>query len=258
MARKALSKKIRFEVFKRDSFTCQYCGAQAPDVILHADHIQPVAGGGTNDLLNLVTSCAQCNLGKSDRLLNDDAVLKKRHIQASVLNDRLQQLKMMADWNESLLIIDLEMEDIVKKKINRYLNSAKKEISDWFFNESIRPLIKKYSLEVVLLAIDGAATTYLKDTENKDDRNRFLEMITKVAYWKNQEAKNPRISELRKIAYTAKKHWWTCNPQELTQELLSFHQKNGIPIDELGRLAFSNKGIMKFREAVNSWLVKNG
>lgn len=27
--RKSLSKKIRFEVFKRDSFTCQYCGRKA-------------------------------------------------------------------------------------------------------------------------------------------------------------------------------------------------------------------------------------
>lgn len=64
MARKGLSKKIRFEVFKRDQFTCQYCGKKAPDVILHVDHIQPVSKGGTNDLLNLITSCQDCNLGK--------------------------------------------------------------------------------------------------------------------------------------------------------------------------------------------------
>lgn len=47
--RKAISKKIRFEVFKRDSFTCQYCGEKAPDVILHVDHIDPVAKGGGKD-----------------------------------------------------------------------------------------------------------------------------------------------------------------------------------------------------------------
>ena len=37
--RKTLSKKIRFEVFKRDKFTCQYCGRMSPDVILEVDHI---------------------------------------------------------------------------------------------------------------------------------------------------------------------------------------------------------------------------
>ena len=61
MARKAIPKSVRFEVFKRDKFTCQYCGASAPDVILEIDHIRPVSKGGTNDILNLVTACRDCN-----------------------------------------------------------------------------------------------------------------------------------------------------------------------------------------------------
>jgi len=44
--RKELSKSIRFEIFKRDSFKCQYCGRMAPEVVLHVDHIKPVAEGG--------------------------------------------------------------------------------------------------------------------------------------------------------------------------------------------------------------------
>ena len=40
--RKNLSKSVRFEVFKRDSFKCQYCGKSAPDVVLEVDHIIPV------------------------------------------------------------------------------------------------------------------------------------------------------------------------------------------------------------------------
>lgn len=60
----ALSKSLRFEVFKRDSFTCQYCGRSAPEVLLHADHIDPKANGGEDTILNLVTSCQDCNLGK--------------------------------------------------------------------------------------------------------------------------------------------------------------------------------------------------
>lgn len=67
--RRPLSKRVRFEVFKRDSFTCQYCGRQPPEVVLHVDHIQPVASGGGNDRDNLITSCRDCNLGKSDGLL---------------------------------------------------------------------------------------------------------------------------------------------------------------------------------------------
>jgi hypothetical protein len=62
--RKAISTRTRFEVFKRDRFTCQYCGAHPPGVLLHVDHILAVANGGSNDASNLATACAKCNLGK--------------------------------------------------------------------------------------------------------------------------------------------------------------------------------------------------
>ena len=63
--RKAISTRTRFEVFKRDDFTCQYCGGTPPNVLLHVDHIVAVAKGGENGMDNLVTACQSCNLGKS-------------------------------------------------------------------------------------------------------------------------------------------------------------------------------------------------
>ena len=63
--RKAIGDKLRFEVFKRDNFKCQYCGMSAPDVVLNVDHIDPVSNGGENNILNLITSCRDCNSGKS-------------------------------------------------------------------------------------------------------------------------------------------------------------------------------------------------
>ena len=65
MARKALSKKLRFEIFKRDGFVCQYCGAHPPSAVLHVDHIDPVKLGGTNHPDNLITACQACNQGKA-------------------------------------------------------------------------------------------------------------------------------------------------------------------------------------------------
>lgn len=55
--RKSISKKIRFEIFKRDKFTCQFCGNSAPNSILEIDHLNPVSKGGNNSILNLITSC---------------------------------------------------------------------------------------------------------------------------------------------------------------------------------------------------------
>ena len=40
---KSASKKLRFEVFKRDLFTYQYCGSQPPEAVLKCDHIEPLA-----------------------------------------------------------------------------------------------------------------------------------------------------------------------------------------------------------------------
>lgn len=62
---------LRFEVLKRDRFTCVYCGNRPPDVVLHVDHIHPQAAGGLDDPSNLVTACSSCNLGKGDSLLPD-------------------------------------------------------------------------------------------------------------------------------------------------------------------------------------------
>jgi len=62
--RTALSKRTRFEIFKRDDFTCGYCGSTPPKVVLHVDHVVPICDGGTNEEENLFTSCEVCNLGK--------------------------------------------------------------------------------------------------------------------------------------------------------------------------------------------------
>lgn len=67
----SLSKKLRFEIFKRDAYTCRYCGHHPPDVKLEVDHVVPICEGGSNDPANLVTSCFACNRGKSGRGLGE-------------------------------------------------------------------------------------------------------------------------------------------------------------------------------------------
>lgn len=104
----AVNKKIRFEVFKRDKFTCQYCGKSAPDVILHADHIHPKSKGGADDITNLITSCFDCNMGKKDRTLDDSTAIEKRKKQLDDLQDRREQLEMMMQWHRGLSDIEDE------------------------------------------------------------------------------------------------------------------------------------------------------
>lgn len=89
----AISPKLRFEVFKRDGFTCQYCGRKTPVVVLEVDHVVPRAEGGTDEIENLVTSCWECNRGKGKGLLDDRAPVTDMHDQAVLMLEREMQLK---------------------------------------------------------------------------------------------------------------------------------------------------------------------
>lgn len=60
---------IRFDVFKRDNFTCQYCGRKAPNIILELDHFIPKSKGGKDCLENYKTSCFECNRSKFNNIL---------------------------------------------------------------------------------------------------------------------------------------------------------------------------------------------
>ena len=73
MKRTPIGKRLRFQIFERDGFTCQYCGKNPPDVKLEIDHIIAVSTGGTNDPENLRTSCWACNAGKSNKPLGSVA-----------------------------------------------------------------------------------------------------------------------------------------------------------------------------------------
>jgi ribosomal protein L31E len=63
------SLRLRFQVLKRDNFTCVQCGASPAkyqNVELHVDHIKPWSKGGETIYENLQTLCLKCNLGKSN------------------------------------------------------------------------------------------------------------------------------------------------------------------------------------------------
>lgn len=61
-----LSGQNRFEILKRDNFTCQYCGKKGPEVELQLDHVTPLSKGGKTIESNLLTSCSECNKGKGN------------------------------------------------------------------------------------------------------------------------------------------------------------------------------------------------
>lgn len=89
-----VSKRLRYEILRRDSYTCRYCGASAPGTLLRVDHVTPVALGGTDQPSNLVASCEPCNSGKSSTIegfvdaVQDDSVPPS----VEVLADEVERL----------------------------------------------------------------------------------------------------------------------------------------------------------------------
>jgi hypothetical protein len=98
----AVSKRLRYEVLRRDNHACRYCGATAPDVKLNVDHVIPTSLGGPDKPTNLVTSCADCNSGKTSSLPNAEVVADVdqdafRESAAKKQRDREYELRELVD-----------------------------------------------------------------------------------------------------------------------------------------------------------------
>jgi len=193
--REAIRKSVRFEVFKRDNFTCQYCGAKAPDAILHIDHINPVSKGGDNEIINLLTACVACNSGKSDRLLTDTASLDKQRAQLEELNERREQLEMMLAWRDSLAGLNEELVDETATRIEQFIpgntvNEAGKS--------HVRKWLKKYSFEEIMCAAE-IADEKLPPSPDQEDIQSFFFSIPKICAVKRLPEAAQRLRYARGI-----------------------------------------------------------
>jgi 5-methylcytosine-specific restriction endonuclease McrA len=68
----------RRNLFKRDRYTCQYCGAQPGPEALTIDHVLPKSRGGKSEWSNCVLACLACNARKADRLPTESGLILRR------------------------------------------------------------------------------------------------------------------------------------------------------------------------------------
>ena len=250
--RKSISKKMRFEVFKRDSFRCQYCGATSPDVLLHVDHIKPVKEGGETTIENLITSCIDCNLGKGARLLDDNSVLEKQRRQLEELNERRQQLEMMMKWREGLNKLS---EDTYGKAAEYWESKASCTLTDQGA-EKLKKAIKKYSLQVVLDSIDDSCAQYLVSDNSgytTESIEKAFNYIGKVAHIKTIEGEKPYIKSLFYIRGILRNRLNYCN-QSMAIDLLERAYLEGASIQSLKQLALEVRNWTQWQDAMEEFL----
>jgi len=198
--RKALTKKVRFEVFKRDSFTCQYCGAEAPKAVLHVDHVLPVKEGGDNEITNLVTACADCNMGKGARKLNDDSALARQKQQMNELNERREQIELLQQWR-------VGMADLHAQEVEQACDHMESMIAPFALSaESRRKIgrvVKKHGLRKTLDGMD-AACDYRLDYEDgiptQESASLAIGTITKSIKWLDEPEHKKKVMYINGIA----------------------------------------------------------
>lgn len=67
----------RKNLFKRDRYTCQYCGVQPGPEELTVDHVLPRSRGGISSWENCLLACVECNKRKANRT-PEEAGMKPR------------------------------------------------------------------------------------------------------------------------------------------------------------------------------------
>ena len=177
----SLSVRTRFEVFKRDRFTCGYCGKTPPNVTLEVDHIIPVAAGGSDDEMNLITSCWECNRGKSDRLLEEGT----RPVDGAQVADLQERIAQTTAYMELLTakdgLTDRQLDRLNERWANAFGASTIEEPDGrvhWrleggrFPQEaSLRRLLRRLPLDEMLEAIDITASRF---GQAHDDTERYF------------------------------------------------------------------------------------
>lgn len=248
--RAGITKKVRFEVFKRDSFKCQYCGKSAPDVILHVDHINPVSKGGDNDIMNLITACEDCNQGKKARTLDDKSIIEKQKQQLEELNQRREQLEMMISWRDGLQSFNDDVADIVIEKINELMkpftvnDNGKRIVIKW---------IKKFQIAEILDAIEFSAEKKINGMAvTSDMADQFFNYIPKIATIKRKPPEEQKLFYVRGILrnriYVNEKH---------VMNLIRGWVHFGGDIDELIEVAKNIPNWSSFRMLVESTIEEN-
>lgn len=261
----AVSKATRFEVFKRDKFTCQYCGAKAPDVMLECDHIHPRAKGGGRELTNLVTACRACNNGKRDKTLSDDSVVTKQHAQLAQLQERREQLEMMMEWQRGLVDLTAETVDSIERLFSDF-------VPGWHMNEAsvndVRAGLARYPLDEVVTMLREAAQKHVRfagSQATEESAEVVIRVFLNELKYRKKRQQDPVGSELAYISGIVKKRcirWSTSRIIHCRERLREAHDE-GVTLPELKRIAIESGSwrdwndhmddyLRGFREAVSS------
>lgn len=243
--RQKISKRTRFEVFKRDSFTCQYCGRQAPDVILEIDHITPVKKGGDSNIFNLITSCGDCNAGKSCVPLSKRQELEKQKEQLNQLQERRTQIEMMSKWRIGLIQQNqAEVDSLIKlfTSLTGYTLTAvaKCRLGNW---------IRRFGFNETLKAMETSVQWYGGSMSQIEVR-KVVDKIPHVHFIRQENLRNPTGSKIRYIVGILRNRlsYFPWKAQGYMEQLA----QSGVPVEKMQEIAIQITSWKQFEESTRA------
>ncbi|MCK5690722.1 HNH endonuclease [Myxococcota bacterium] len=102
-------REIRFSrqmIFLRDQNTCQYCGKKKQRALLNLDHVLPRSRGGKTNWVNIVVSCIECNLKKSNRTPREAKMKLLKKPRKPTWSDLMRAPSWKARYREWLPFLD--------------------------------------------------------------------------------------------------------------------------------------------------------
>jgi hypothetical protein len=253
-----IPKRVRFEVFKRDKFTCQYCGRSAPEVVLQCDHVQAVAGGGGNEVMNLITSCIDCNNGKGSVPLSDVTAVSKQRRMLEVLEEKRQQIEMMLQWRDELQKLDVDTVSAIERTITQRSGWALSDVG----KAKVRKWLKRFSVSEVLSGLDEAFDAYLehgpngKGTTSESFNKAFNKVPAFIDIMKQQKDK-PYLKRLFYIQGILRNRAGLGRGFNCVQYLEHLHLC-GQPLEAMERNAKIADSLPEFMDAYDGWLKQIG
>lgn len=179
---RGLRPSVRFDVFRRDAFTCSYCGRKPPEATLEVDHIIAISEGGTDDPENLTTACFECNRGKAAKSLNTPPPAIPDIVERTALI--LERERQLLEYHDALNAISSRQDESVNRILD-YWESLWGECTgrELPSRSAVRRYLDDVGEDAIYDAIDAAGAKF------RYVGSSSVRYFFGVLKWKSAEAK---------------------------------------------------------------------
>lgn len=248
-------KRIKYEVFEKDSFKCQFCGTGAPVVTLQLIRIQDTQQNDEwLDTAFLSTSCKICEKKKSGV---DEKSLQNGYISIDELEERLQQLKMLINWRKGML-------NIRKQQLTNLVSYWENKVPGFVTNNDQKKFaatyISKFSSDEIRSAMDMAVDKFIKYSDDGTlDKHSMLiafAKIPEICLTKTELVNAHESDGLQQIHDQLKQNIIGFFDSHRANQWLNYARSWEIQIEDLFKMAASVKSWTQFSVNIDKMVEK--